>query len=437
MKEIRFDTAFKILVKALASESRDIRERVIIIRDLFGKLHLALPSTPEEAAMLELSLKDAWDALGVYAEYSGRHVYSSQDFFDSDKVFSDPDIVNLSTGDSGLIVKVLDRTITGQAWSRGPTKTAHPPRIAFYGLKGGVGRSTALAMTAYHFGKQGKHVLLVDFDLESPGLSGILVGKDRLPECGIVDWFVEDAVGNGGDIIQRMSVSSDLSSFPGVSGRIDVVSAFGSDAQDYVPKLSRLQIDMPKAGGVVEHFGDRARRLLEALEAQYKPDYVLLDSRAGLHDLAAVSVVGLSDYALCFGTDSPQTWDGYRLLFSYWRDRPDLLEVIREKLVMVYALMPEQEQEKKLASFVENAYSLFSDMMYQEVAADSAASFDAFNFDMGNVSAPHYPVCIKWNQGLLDFSAGKLEKGLITDSTLDMCYGSFYDRMDELIGGTA
>jgi len=100
---------------------------------------------------------------------------------------------------------------------------------------------------------------------------------------------------------------------------------------------------------------------------------------------------------------------------------------------MVYALMPGGDQERSLESFVENSYSLFSDMMYQESPADAADPFSAFNFDMGNVVAPHYPVCVKWNQELLDFSSAKLEKGLVTEATLESCYGEFFVRIDEML----
>src|SRR5436309_1697080 len=42
--------------------------------------------------------------------------------------------------------------------------------VTFYSYKGGVGRSRALANTAYQLARSGKRVLCVDFDLEAPGL---------------------------------------------------------------------------------------------------------------------------------------------------------------------------------------------------------------------------------------------------------------------------
>ncbi|MBK6725901.1 MAG: AAA family ATPase [Xanthomonadales bacterium] len=79
-------------------------------------------------------------------------------------------------------VMLLDRQVTGQDWLRPATETdSHPHRVVFFGLKGGVGRSTALCMVAWGLARQGKRVLLVDFDLESPGLSGLVLPVERGP----------------------------------------------------------------------------------------------------------------------------------------------------------------------------------------------------------------------------------------------------------------
>ena len=52
-----------------------------------------------------------------------------------------------------------------------------PPIVAtFYSLRGGVGRSTALAYTARIIARRGRTVLCVDMDLEAPGLAA-LFGK--------------------------------------------------------------------------------------------------------------------------------------------------------------------------------------------------------------------------------------------------------------------
>jgi Mrp family chromosome partitioning ATPase len=57
----------------------------------------------------------------------------------------------------------------------------------FFSIKGGVGRSTALAATAWRLAQAGKRILVLDLDLESPGLSSSLLSPDRQPVYGITD----------------------------------------------------------------------------------------------------------------------------------------------------------------------------------------------------------------------------------------------------------
>src|ERR1039458_5982334 len=57
-----------------------------------------------------------------------------------------------------------------------------PYIFTFYSFKGGVGRSMALMNVAYTLAGWGRHVLVVDVDLEAPGLSGFLNRSEELAE---------------------------------------------------------------------------------------------------------------------------------------------------------------------------------------------------------------------------------------------------------------
>src|SRR5690606_25958994 len=98
-----------------------------------------------------------------------------------------------------FMVPVKDVTTWGRDWlwleSRAEEERAK--RIVFHGLKGGVGRSTALAVLAQSLAKDGFRVLVVDLDVESPGANAVLLGRGLGPPYGVVDWLVEDAVAPG------------------------------------------------------------------------------------------------------------------------------------------------------------------------------------------------------------------------------------------------
>jgi cellulose biosynthesis protein BcsQ len=263
-------------------------------------------------------------------------------------------------------VMLLDRQITGQDWLRPEQSdaTGHPHRVVFFGLKGGVGRSTALTMVAWGLARQGKRVLLVDFDLESPGLSGLVLPPERVADFGLVDWLVEDAVGQADTVLPEMVSASPLGE--STTGAVRVAAAMGRMEDDYLAKLARAYADVPSPQGP-QRMGQRMRRLLEQLEAKEQPDVVLIDSRAGLHDLAAVSITSLADTALLFATDSAQTWLGYRQLFTHWQRRPEVASHVRDRLAMVRALTPRSDREGGVRRFQRQAYELFAETLYDDI----------------------------------------------------------------------
>jgi Mrp family chromosome partitioning ATPase len=63
-----------------------------------------------------------------------------------------------------------------------PSEPRSPPIVAFYGFRGGAGRTTALAHVAALFAARHLHVVCVDLDLEAPGLHQVLACPE--PEEG-------------------------------------------------------------------------------------------------------------------------------------------------------------------------------------------------------------------------------------------------------------
>ena len=66
--------------------------------------------------------------------------------------------------------------------------------FTFYSYKGGVGRSMALANIAELLYRQGKRVVMVDWDLEAPGLEGYFYNtkterENITVQLGLIDMF--------------------------------------------------------------------------------------------------------------------------------------------------------------------------------------------------------------------------------------------------------
>ncbi|MBX3623834.1 MAG: AAA family ATPase [Rhizobacter sp.] len=448
MTIIRFNDALCQAATALQSLPLPPNPKPRVVRDVFGRLRFALdcPLANYPADALA-ALQSAQMALGAYA--SSPEVLTHDSFAFPEKVFSDPDwhitLVQLGHDEEGnplgdVAVLLLDRQITGRDWLRpndSEGATNRPHRMVFFGLKGGVGRSTALCMTAWGLARKGKRVLLIDFDLESPGLSGLILPRGSVAEFGVVDWLIEDAVGQGDSVIQRMVSASPLGE--ATVGAIRVAAAIGQSESDYLAKLARAYADVPSGDGP-QRLGERLLRLVETLEAQEEPDVVLVDSRAGLHDLAAVAITTIADTALLFATDGEQSWAGYTQLFLHWQRRPEIAKRVREHLTLVRALTPTANREAGVHRFQQRAYELFAETLYDEIPVgaglESPEGEGSFHPGEADQSAPHAPILIDWDEQFQEFDPMlRPEDGGATPARIEATFGELikfaHERVQE------
>jgi len=421
---IRFQDALDAAIRFIKDYPALLERSPLIIRDLYGKIRLFLQCepTPEHQGLAE----QLSDLLGGFGYSSGEIFLYRNDVFDAASITESPDKIRIPNTEPPIYL--LDRQITGQDWLRHPIQESRPPRATLFGIKGGVGRSTALAVWAWHLANLGKKVLVVDLDLESPGIGSILLPQERLPDFGVVDWLVEQAVGQADDgLLLDMVASSPLAA--ATEGTVRVVPAAGGKEQDYLAKLSRVYLDINQDGKVLD-FAHRLAYMLQQLEAREKPDIVLLDSRAGIHDIAAIAITRLTDMAFLFAVNTPQTWQAYRHLFTHWQKWNANLTAFRQNLKMVAGMVPELGRMDYLARCRESAYNLFLETIYEETVADD---LNTFNFDLNDDAAPHFPLEILWNISFQEFNPQSEDYFKTNGALLTACYGNFLQATTELV----
>ncbi len=417
---VLFSDALGRAQEVVCALGASLAKEVTLVRDLRGRIRAILPSKPENIEQLSVFENHLSSTLGAYGFGSSRAVLFADDLSESDSIFKERRL--LITQD-GLSVFLLDRQIIGQDWMRGTmSRKTSNPRVTFYGIKGGVGRSTALVNWAWHLAEQGKKVLVFDLDLESPGVSSSLLPTSHLPDYGVVDWFVEDGVGQAEIINSEMLGASPLAQ--GLSGEIKVIPAYGSKTGDYLPKLARCYSEF--SGNESLSWAERLQKLVEQQEAIVNPDVVILDSRAGLHDIAAVLATRMDADTLLFAIDSPQTWMGYSLLFKHWHNHPQVTS-FRERLQIIASMVPETGRDNYLQNFKEHAWDLFREHLYDETGAQD---MDAFSFDLDDEAAPHGPVPIFWHRALQEFDP---VVGGIDSKTAAEAFGTFFEQADHLL----
>ena len=416
---IAFDDVYGRIVSAVEQWGPipDGIGRLYLVRDLSGKVRISAPDRIET----DPTSREALQRLARFLHVSlGAHGYAPERAV----LFVDDSL--LKTLEPALEIRpgvcLADRLVTGRDWWSVSAATRHDEgaqRFTLFSVKGGVGRSTTAAVLAWHLARQSQRVLVVDLDLESPGLSSVMLEHGARPEFGVTDWFVEDLVGQGDHVIDSMLARPRWAQES--SGDVCVAPAHGRKPGDYLAKLGRVYRNVPDPWAV------RFRGLLERLEAKFEPTVVLLESRSGLHDIAAAAVTEIDAQVLLFAVDSASTWTDYEILFQHWKTHR-LAASIRDRLSIVSALTPELGTERYLQRFREQAWNLFRDGLYGDMAPSGDAG-DPYTFDRDEEDAPHVPFPIHWTRGL---AAGASLVDLEATPVLQ-AYRDFLRRFDGLL----
>ncbi len=204
-----------------------------------------------------------------------------------------------------------------------------PQIFTFYSFKGGVGRTMALLNIAYGLVAKGRNVLVVDMDLEAPGLSGFMNRGKEIPHfprhdmLDLLQWAKSTAV--------QVTEDSPLdpSSLPPLSdyvvsvlpeklanlphkhcelGRLDVLPVeVDREFYDRLPSVGVTNMNretLLRVGSLLNAWFT-SRRFAVDIPDYYGPvreeertalyDYVLIDSRTGSTEVGGLCIGPLSD----------------------------------------------------------------------------------------------------------------------------------------------
>ena len=184
--------------------------------------------------------------------------------------------------------------------------------ITFYSYKGGTGRSMALANVGWLLAAAGKRVLMIDWDLEAPGLHRyihpFLDDPSLTSSEGVIDFvisYTEEASSKNLEEhldakwyaryanITRFAIPLDYD-FPD-GGTLDFIPA-GKQGPAYAGRVNSFNWK-----DFYIKLGGRAvlREAAERLRANY--EFVLIDSRTGVSDTSGICTVEMpDDVAVCF-----------------------------------------------------------------------------------------------------------------------------------------
>lgn len=282
--------------------------------------------------------------------------------------------------------------------------------MTFYSYKGGTGRTMALANTACLLARQGKRVLMIDWDLEAPGLHRYFVKNLQLDteaikyKLGLLD-FIHKIQHRLPDDVKEANAQQFID---GLSLSNYVLPVYIEPKRDssITPELHLL-----KAGTFSDKYPDQVnsfnwheffnqapflfKQFAHYLKSQY--DYVLIDSRTGVTDTSGICTALLPDKLVVVFTPNRQSLEGvlettrtaleYRLDSTDFRPLmvyplPSRLEIGEQKLFETWRYGEESEE---IAGYQQSFETLFQEL-YALERCDMRNYFD----DVQIQHVPHY-----------------------------------------------
>lgn len=363
-----------------------------LITDLFGKIRLLLRRSGGTDALderLRLECGSWW---------TGERLQFDELDPTTRKMFEDAEQTARPDEDQPRL-KMLDRHRSRTAWFSAfvdpPWQAPDdgPPIVVFYSFKGGQGRSTLLAGFAIQRAQAGDRVCVVDMDLDSPG-AGQLLAADQAgltASWGVVDFLLEHRLpdlqfGDYWHRCDRVSGSGEIRVMP--SGQLN----------DLFPdKLSRVDLEeapLARASGLW--------RLLDLTRKEFKPDWILLDARAGISEPAGQLMCGLAHLHVLLGSPQEQSWRGLDLILNRLGKDRILADRPQAEVLLVQSLVPAGVPGKWAKDvFAGRAESTFEDRYYADTDSDPNR-FWTVNDKQGQ-DAPHTPLPVDYDPRLASF----------------------------------
>ncbi|MCH8293531.1 AAA family ATPase [Candidatus Poribacteria bacterium] len=404
---IRFDEVLPKTVKAVESSPiAKTLQSVTVIRDLRGRVRLVFEFSqkPDGTDDLPTDWKnektDLEDNLTATLDnYWGRQIWRKgrrkdiafQAMHDTIDQQRHPWHPPNSSGQ--LTWYKLERQFSKSSWQPGSVQppwalgSNTPAIVSFYSFKGGVGRTTTVAAIALLLAQAGKRTLVLDLDLEAPGVGTLLLEGITLPDDGIVDYLVE--------LRLSMSRPANLAIYVTVQNSPDLIDegellrvmTAGKLNTNFVEKIARLDFE-----NFVSEEKNPLVELLLHTHQEYDLDFILLDLRSGLHDLGGLSLNGLSHLDVLFGLETEQSWAGLEIVLDVLGQSAP-----RREVLLVHAMNPPMQSDpdgQAHLRFRDRSYDLFQNHYYT----------DEENIpDIGDPNAP-YGLPITYNPDLMNIN---------------------------------
>ncbi|MBK8855392.1 MAG: hypothetical protein IPN10_15165 [Saprospiraceae bacterium] len=295
----------------------------------------------------------------------------------------------------------VDRHINLLNWSlRNNTYASKAPISCFYSFKGGLGRTTAMVLSAICLARDGKKVALLDFDLEAPGLMHIF--SNDFPEIknfrGVIDYLIdlsclkEEEKLDIGDYYYTINKQEIVGSN---GGELLIFSAGQTNADEnlYMSKFSKLNsIYVSKNEFYID-------KLFNNINSQLSPDFIFIDTRTGLNDWGGLFMSRYAQNAFLFFFGTPQNMFGLETILPKLKSISDL------NFYLINSPVPKIEElaKQEKGFYLDVSYELYSKLYYE----DNNVPF------IEDETALHYPIDIPFDDLAVLLNSNEKLKNLV------------------------
>jgi MinD-like ATPase involved in chromosome partitioning or flagellar assembly len=372
---IHFDEIKDKIINIIRNLTRK-KSNYYIIRDVFGRIGIYILGEDN----IDKIRNDITRELGYEWINTVRSIRESDMIFRELSNTTEQISENLYYGERQLVKKTWKNKKKSNISINGKV-------ITFYSYKGGLGRTTTLMLTALQLVRKGKKVVIVDFDLEAPGVATLLKPENNqyYPKYGTIDFLLEST--NYSSSVSQIDIDEYIYSITskkltGLSGgELFVMQATNTNdmkCDEYFQKISRVDFATPqytKSKNPVE-------LLLNSIDKRYSPDYILIDSRAGIHDIGGITLTKYTDEVVCIFYVNDQNIFGMNFV----------LPIIVEENIPFYLInspvpLSEEEAEEERNIYLQSSMEILCKCGYYKNNIP----------DVLDESAEHFPLDIKYN----------------------------------------
>jgi cellulose biosynthesis protein BcsQ len=225
--------------------------------------------------------------------------------------------------------------------------------VTFYSYKGGVGRSMALANVADLMARSGLRVLMVDFDLEAPGLEsffpvdgGVIRGQEGLLDLLLTFKYSMSVASSGEESHAFRRLERFVATiYPARSdgGSLDLITAGrrGTDEQ-----MLRYGAELRRFDWMDFYFTWSGELFFEWLRRTFaeRYDVILVDSRTGVTEMGGVCAYQLADAIVVLCGPNTQNLDGTGTMIRHFLS-PEVRKVRLDRPVDVLVVPARVDQQ--------------------------------------------------------------------------------------------